>query len=361
MGTETRAPHRVAIVGAGSIGRRHAALLAASPRTMVAAVVDPDPRAEAVADANGAPWLADLDRLLDRDRPDAAIIATPNALHREQAERCIARGIPVLVEKPIATSVEDGERIADAAERRGVPVLVGHHRRHSSFLAAAQGLVGDGALGQVVAVSATTIFAKPSEYFAAAPWRREPGGGPVLINLIHDVDALRALAGEVAEVHAIASGVVRGLVVEDSAAVILRFVGGAIGTMLLSDVAASPLSWESTSGEDPIYPRYTDRDCYVVAGTHGTLGVPTMRLTTSDGDPSWHRTMVSTTIRVEPADPLQRQLDHFCDVIDGAATPASSARDAVESLRVTLAIAEAASTGRAVACAPSGAMAKPSS
>lgn len=340
------------MVGAGRIGRRHAELVANHRHAVLAAVVDCNPDARSVAERLGTTWWLDLGDMLRELRPDAVIIATPNALHVEHATRCLASGAPVLLEKPIATSVADAERIADESERIGVPVLVGQHRRHSPYVAAARALIRDGRLGKVVAASATTLFAKPASYFADAPWRREPGGGPILINLIHDVDVLRILVGEVASVQALTSNAIRGQPVEESVAVALRFVGGAVGTLLLADTAAAPISWEMTAGEDPIYPSYPGRDSYLVAGTQGTLGIPTMRLTLADGPASWHEPMSDTTVAVEPADPLGRQLNHFLDVASGSARPLCDARDAVESLRVTLAIAEAAATSAAVSCAP---------
>jgi predicted dehydrogenase len=343
---------RIAVIGAGGIGRRHAELVVASDRASLSAIVDPDPSAAAFARDLDVPWIADVRELLSDGRADGAIIATPNPLHAEHAVACLSAGVPTLVEKPIAATVADGELIAFEAERVGVPVLVGHHRRHSPFLAEARRLIADGGLGRIVAASATTMFAKPATYFDSAPWRREPGGGPILINLIHDIDALRVLVGDVAQVHAVASNVVRGQPVEESVSVSLRFVGGAVGSMLLSDAAAAPVSWEMTSGEDLAYPRYPHRDSYVIAGTRGTLGIPSMRLTVAEGSASWHEPMLSSTLDVSLADPLARQLDHFIDIANGTASPACPGRDGVESLRVTLAIAEAAVSGRSVDCAP---------
>lgn len=78
-----------------------------------------------------------------------------------------------------------------------------------------------------------------------------------------------------------------GFAVEDTVAIALRFANGTLGTFLLSDTAAAPYSWEQPAGENPSYPRLDDEDCYVLAGTHGSLGVPTMRLRTYAGERSW--------------------------------------------------------------------------
>lgn len=344
-------PVRIAVLGAGLIGRRHAELIAQHPGTRLAAIADPDPRTATVAEQFAVPWHAGLDSLLaSAPAPDGVIVATPNALHLEHALRCIDAGVPVLVEKPIATSTDDGTLMAEASDLRGVPLLVGHHRRHSPIVQSARTIVADGALGDVVAISATTLFAKPSEYFAAE-WRRRPGGGPILINLIHDIDALRTIVGDVVSVQAVAANHVRGYPVEETVAVALRFENRALGTVVASDAAASPLSWELTTGEDAAFPQQPGSDCYHIAGTRGSLGVPTMRLTSYAGTPSWRAPMRTTVIDVAPDDPLRRQLDHFAAVVRGRESPLVTARDSVESLRVTLAITEAVRTGRAVPCA----------
>jgi len=348
----TGAPVRIGVVGAGRIGRRHVELVRRSLACELVGVVDPDPRAGRLTSVGDAPWYRTLDEMLETGSVDGVIVATPNTLHLTHALPCIAAGIAVLVEKPIATTVADGVRMAEMSEQHGAPLLVGHHRRHSPLLVAARAILAERRLGDVVAATAATMFAKPDDYFEAAAWRREAGGGPILINLIHDVDALRMLLGDVVSVQAVAANTVRGFPVEETVAVTMRFSSGALGSLLLSDTAAAPVSWELTAGDDPAFPRHGDRDCYVIAGTRGTLGIPTMRLLTSDGAPSWHRPLLPSVSHVMPADPLSRQLEHFCGVIRRNEQPLVSGRDAVETLRVTLAIAEAARTGRAVACAP---------
>ena len=138
------------------------------------------------------------------------------------------------------------------------------------------------------------------------------------------------------------------LPVEDTVAINLRFASGALGTFLLSDTAASAKSWEQTSGENASYPNYADEDCYVVAGTRGSLAVPTMGLKTYAGEGSWWEPFQEEVVEVERADPLARQLEHFRAVILGEAAPLVSGRDGFQTLRVTLAIQEAARTGRPV-------------
>lgn len=340
---------RIAVAGAGLIGRRHIEIIAQSRDAKLAAIVDPSPAAADLARERGVELYATLEDLFLADRPDAVVLATPNSLHVAGGLACLEAGVPVLVEKPIADSVEDAKRLVDAAGKHGVPLLVGHHRRHSPLLAAASRLIDEGTLGQLVAVMGTAMFYKPDDYFDAAPWRREAGGGPILINMVHEVDNLRALCGEIESVQATSSNRTRGFEVEDTVAITLRFSNGALGSFLLSDAAASARSWELTSQENKSYPTYGDEDCYVIAGTKGSLAVPTMRMKTYAGTPSWWEPFDVSTAEVERADPLVRQLKHFITVIRGETQPLVTGYDGLQTLRVTMAIAEAAATGGTVA------------
>ena len=340
-----RAPLRLAVAGAGLIGRAHVERIHDHDDCLLAGVADPSPVAADVARAAGVPLFEELPTMLDALRPDGVILATPNALHVPGALQCIDRGIPVLVEKPVADTLDDAHRLASAAAAARVPVLVGHHRRHSRVLETARAVIASGRLGRIVAVNGSATFHKPAGYFRDGPWRTRPGGGPILINLVHEIDNLRMLLGEVDQVQAMSSNAARGFEVEDTAAIGLRFRSGALGTFLLSDTAASARSWEQTSGENTAYDRHADEDCYIIAGDRGSLNVPTMRLFTTVGEPSWWSPMTTQVLERNVGDPLARQLAHFCAVIRGDDEPRVSAADAARTLRVTLSVAESARRG----------------
>ena len=348
-------PLCLAIAGAGAIGRAHAQRVRVQPGCELLGFADPSPAAAAFAAELGVAHWADLDALFDAApddaRPDGVIIATPNRLHVPGALACIARGIPALVEKPVADELDAAWRLVDAVERAGVPVLVGHHRRYSAVLECARAAIVSGALGALVAVQGAALFRKPARYFEEAAWRRERGGGPILINMVHEIDDLRLLAGEIVEVHALVSSARRGFEVEDTASIGLRFANGALGSFVLSDAAASTRSWEQTSGENAAYARDPGEACYLIAGERGSVAVPSLRLQTALGAASWVEPMRVETLAVDAGvDPLQRQLAAFCVVIRGSAAPRVGVRDATLSLQVTLAIAQAAASGRPVRC-----------
>lgn len=338
---------QLAVAGAGLIGRRHIELIQQNPRCRLAAIVDPGPAARDVANHADVPLFRTLGELFAASRPDGVVLATPNQLHVEQALECIGARVAALIEKPVAHTLDAGERLRASADTAGVPLLVGHHRAHSPILAKAREIIGEGRIGKVVGVMGSAMFFKPDDYFDAAPWRREAGGGPILLNMIHEIGNLRSLCGEIVAVQAFASNAARGFAVEDTVAINLRFENGALGTFLLSDTAASPRSWEQTSQENKSYASYDDEDCYVIAGDMGSLSVPTMRLKTyaTREARSWWKPFDVSVASVGRTDPLERQLDHFCDVIEGGAQPLVTVHDGLRNLRITEAIAESARTG----------------
>lgn len=341
-------PARIAVIGAGLIGRKHIEVLRAPhPDYTLAAVCDPAPAARQEADKLGYPCHAQIEELLDKARPDGAIIAVPNQMHVSAGLACVARRIPIVIEKPVADNVPDALRLVEAAERAGVPTLTGHHRRHNPIMRTAASVIRDGRLGRLVAATSIWLSYKPKGYHDLA-WRREPGGGPVLINAIHEIDCLRMLCGDIDSVQAMASNAVRGFAVEDTVGAVLRFKNGTIGTLTLSDTAASPWAWETTAGENPFYPK-TGTDCIMLAGTLGCLAIPSLDVRWYEPDrQNWGLPMTQQRLPVTPADPYYEQMRNFAAVIRGAEQPVLSGRDGTKTLAATLAISLSAQTGKPV-------------
>lgn len=171
--------------------------------------------------------------------------------------------------------------------------------------------------------------------------------------MIHDVDVLRFVCGEIEVIQAIASSAGRGLPITDTAAVALRFASGAVGTITLSDTAAAPWAWDLTAGENPAFGR-TDENCYLLTGSDGSLAVPGLQWWRypDAARAGWHHALVQERLPVVPADPYARQLAHFRAVIRGESAPLVGVRDATPTLAATLAVEDAAATGRPVELAP---------
>ena len=337
----------IAVIGAGAMGRQHAAVIEGSAHGHLCAVVDPGEAGHALADERDVPTFANHREMLERVRPEAAIIANPNALHVSTALDCLAAGVATLLEKPVGIDLQEVTTLIEALEHSRAPLLVGHHRRHNPLIERARELLDGGLLGEPTNVTALWQLRKPEAYYAPA-WRRTPGNGMLHTNLIHDLDLLRHLCGEVAEVQAMTRDSRRGLPYADVVSVNMRFVSGALGTLSASDTATAPWSWELTSGENPAYPLQPDQPCYLLAGSQGALTLPQLRHWRYAGTPHWHAPLLHERSTAAPGDALARQLEHFIDVAHGVAAPRVSALDAGRTLALVDAVARAADSGQCV-------------
>jgi predicted dehydrogenase len=341
-------PVRIAVIGAGMIGRAHIARLLADPQCAVTGVADPVPEARAWVEQQGIAAFADPAAMLEATRPEGAIVATPNSLHLAHARCCAERNVAMLVEKPLGDTLAAARQLTAIARDAGVELLVGHHRRHSPIIEKAREVVAGGELGQVTAVAALWLLRKADDYYDAA-WRREPGAGPVLNNLVHDLDDLRFVCGEIDNVQAAVSSKARGFAVEDTVVVTLSFASGALGTATASDAVAAPWSWELTSGENAVYPTQPTENCYLIAGTRGSLTVPRLELWRYEGAQGWHAPLARRQLDIVRADPLARQISHFCRVIRDLEPPRVTGEDALRTLACAAAVHQAAASGSKVA------------
>lgn len=317
-------PVRIAVAGAGAMGRNHIRFVVEEPACELVAIADAFEGARATADEAGVPFFTDPAQMMDEVKPDGIIIATPNGLHLSVAREAVNRGIVPLVEKPISDDLADAERFAAEADEAGVPILV----------------------GQLTVSSFHYMIYKNDEYFDVA-WRRKKGAGPILVNLVHDVDLLRYLLGEPVAVQGMQSSAARGFETEDSAVINVRFANGSLASMTISDATAAPWNWEATAREDPQY-RPFNADAYFIGGTKGALSLPRLQLTSYDGASSWHKPLKLDVPAVDPALPHKMQLKHFIKVVRREEAPVVTPADNVKTLRTLFAVKKAAETGELV-------------
>src|SRR5580693_5695541 len=170
---------RVGVVGAGVMGSNHARVLAGLPDTALIGVVDPLPAHRARAtELAGCRTFAALDELI-AEGIDAVTIAAPTHLHHEIALACIAHDVHILVEKPIASTVEEGREIVTAAERAGVTLMVGHVERFNPAVAAIkQAISGE----DILSIAITRVGPFPP---------RMSNVGVVIDLAVHDIDLIR--------------------------------------------------------------------------------------------------------------------------------------------------------------------------
>ena len=172
-------PLRVGVVGVGVMGSNHARVFVGLPGTELVGVADPDRKqAEFVARTLGCAAVANVDQLIERD-VDAITIAAPTHLHRDIALTCIAHGIHAMVEKPIASSVEEGQEIIGAARRAGVTLMVGHVERFNPAVEA----IKEAIRGEdILSIGITRVGPFPP---------RMSNVGVVIDLAVHDIDLIR--------------------------------------------------------------------------------------------------------------------------------------------------------------------------
>ena len=338
---------RLALIGAGVIGKRHLLASRKSSKTAIVAIVDPGPDARVFAASEGLDYFGTHDAMFDKIAPSGVIVATPNNHHFEPTVAALNLGCHVLVEKPIMATLDEAEQVCAMSEATARHVLVGHHRRYYPQIEKARELIQSGALGRLVAVSGMWCVRKPDSYYGPE-FRQLVSSGPVMTNLIHEIDYLCYICGPIVSVQAETNNHVQGFAKEDVASLVIKFASGALGAFVLSDQGDSPWAWEFGSGENPAFPKSGQNSIRFV-GTKGALDFPNLCLWSGPvGEENWNGVKSPTQFPLDYGDAYLRQIDHFGDVISRAATPLVSARDATETLRTTLSVLQAAATGTRV-------------
>lgn len=350
---------QIAVIGSGVIGKRHISAIAESPHAELTAIIDPDVRAQELAADAGVPWFSTAELFFAdsathdqrlTDTPLGVIVATPTEHHLTPSLAALNAGAHVLVEKPIMPTLEEAAQIIECSARTGRHVLVGHHRRYYDQVHKARELIQRGELGQLVAVTGQWTVRKDDPYYDP-DWRKEWKAGPILTNLIHEIDTLRYVCGDVASVSAETSNAIQSFEKEDVAALVMRFVSGALGTFIISDQASSPWSWEFATGENAAFPA-SGQNALRFMGTRASLEFPNLVLWQHENPPGdWTQVMHAETISMPLEDAYINQINHFAAVIQGEIAPRISAQDATDTLRATLCVYEAARTGERVTLA----------
>ena len=324
---------RIGIVGAGFMAETHARAWAATP-ARVAAVYAPraEPTRQLAAQVEARPCdtLAELIAMVD-----VVDVCAPTDQHCEIALQAAAAGRHLLVEKPLARSLGEGEAMLRACEQAGVQLLVGHVLRFFPEYAAAQASVARGDIGQVAVLRLTRGSFQP--WAGSSHWLLDDArsGGLILDLMIHDFDYARWVAGAVESVHA------RSVRSRDAAArgdyclAILRHHGGAI-----SHVEGA---WA--------YPQPLFRTALEIAGSDGLIEQPVdsaiplnMQLAQRDQDVA----DIAAPVSPLAEDPFVTQLRHVYAVLADGATPRCSGADALAALRIALAARASARSGRPV-------------
>jgi predicted dehydrogenase len=316
---------RMAVIGVGSLGQHHARILAAMPHAALVGVVDIKPdRARDVAAQYGTTAYSNASELVGR--VDAVAIATPTLSHVAVALPFVESGAAVLVEKPLAATVEDADRLLAAADARGTVLAVGHTERFNPAVAAALPLVSR---PKFVEIHRLGTFPERSLDIDV-----------VFDLMIHDLDVLLATVGsEVESVEAVGVNVLTPRV--DIANARLKFASGCV-----ANVTASRISRDRVRKA-----RFFQHDAYISIdyaaqelevyrlAPHPSTGAPSA-LSTVEGQNGGRPTIQGGRIDVESDEPLRRELDDFVCAVRDRRPPVVTGRDGRAALALATRIAE---------------------
>ena len=313
---------RLAIIGAGIMGTNHARIARGLRDATVAYVVDPDAeRAGRLATAIGAEASTDIGDVLGH--VDAAIVAVPSSLHRDIGLRLLKAGVPVLIEKPLATTVADAEALAETAESLGVILMVGHVERFNPAV-----LELDQLLGDVVHVAAARI----------SPYSPRVRDGVVTDLMIHDLDVIRSIARcEVVDVSAMTMSVRSESA--DLASALLRFENGMTASLIASRVGQQKIRELRITQAD----RFVSVD--LVRQDVTINRVEHSEFLSSEGARYRQSGVVEIPFLEAQGEPLLLELQEFVRAVSTGTPPKVGATDGVEALRLVERVEAAARLG----------------
>ena len=301
---------RAAVVGCGDVSVVHLQAIQNLAGVELVGVCDTDQdRAAATARLYGVPEFVDHWRLLEATRPDVVHVCTPHHQHVPVAIDCLTAGVGVLVEKPVAHTVAEADRlIAAAAAYPGVQAGICLQNRYNAASLAARELLNSGKLGAVLGGSATVLWHRDQDYYRARPWRgrlRDSGGGVLINQAIHTLDLLEWLIGDVERVRGhtgryALDGVID---VEDTAHALLDHAGGARSVVFatVGNATDSPVTIEIVTERATLL----IRGDLTVSYADGRVDTVAERLTSPGGRAYWgasHELLIADFYRAR-ADP----------------------------------------------------------
>lgn len=231
---------KTGIIGAGKVGHLHAAALASNPKSAFTAVLGrSEAKTQAFADQYGVKAYTDLKTFLKESGVEAVCICTPHPVHRDPSVAAAEAGIHLLVEKPLASSLEDCDAILEAVQKSGVKLSMVCQRRFYEPCARIHDAIEDGKIGKPILGTVTVLGWRDQAYYDSDPWRgtwKDEGGGVLVNQAVHQLDLLLWYMGPVEEVSGFWGNLNHpDIEVEDTAVASIRFKSGALGQVLVSN------------------------------------------------------------------------------------------------------------------------------
>ena len=241
----TAKPIRFGVIGLGPMGQEHARVIKSNALFKLAAATDAQASGRSVASDLGCKWFDSADEMVRSGEVDAVVIATPHWQHADLAVSALKAGLHVLCEKPLSVTVEQSDRVLEAAaQSRGMFVVVHQKRFEPAFLFVKQ-LLDSGELGSLYRCSMIESAWRSEAYYQSSPWRgtwRGEGGGVLLNQAPHILDRYAWLCGMPETVTARCDTTLHDIEVEDTASAILLHANGTHGYIHISTIEAPAIA-----------------------------------------------------------------------------------------------------------------------
>lgn len=226
---------KFAIVGCGSIGKRHIAVLDAEPDAEIIAICDADEnkcRELSVLYGN-IPYYTSYDKMIEEVKADVINVVTPHALHAEMTIKALNKKFNVLVEKPMALSMKDCNAMNQAAKDNNMKLWVVKQNRHNVPVKLAKDAIDKGMLGKIFMVKCDILWNRYQGYYDESPWRgkKTQEGGALFTQASHFIDLLVWWCGDVVDVKAFMETQNHNIETEDSGNAVLKFSSGTLGSV----------------------------------------------------------------------------------------------------------------------------------
>ena len=226
---------RFAVIGCGHIGKRHAEMITRDEGAELVALCDIRPRAELGIEAYDVPFYSSLEELLAHEKPDVINICTPNGLHADMAVRIIESGCHVVIEKPLALTLADAERVVYASLKYRRQAFCVMQNRYSPPSVWMKEMVESGRLGRIFMVQLNCYWNRDERYYKPNGWHGDAllDGGTLFTQFSHFIDIMYWLFGDICNIQAkFADFNHTGLTAfEDSGIVHFNFVNGGMGCL----------------------------------------------------------------------------------------------------------------------------------
>lgn len=241
---------KFALVGCGRIAKRHSELLGCKQieRTQLVAVCDiVEAKAQAIAHGFSVPYFTDMHEMMQKVKIDVVVVLTESGMHAEHVVALAPYGKHIVVEKPMAITLDDADAMIRACDKAGVKLFVIKQNRFNVPVVKARQALTTGRFGKLVMGTVRVRWCRPQAYYDQAAWRGTwaMDGGVLTNQASHHVDLLEWMMGEVDSVFAMSATALAKIEAEDTAVVILRFKNGALG-VIEATTAARPKDLEGS-------------------------------------------------------------------------------------------------------------------